>query len=267
MLGGIYAAVIVFGWPVLVMSLLGLADTAFDFRGRAARRRGPPNPRNLKTRRTTMEVILLERVAKLGQMGEVVRVKDGFARNFLLPQGQGAARDRGQQVQVRRHEGRPRRPRTSRPRARPTRSAQSSTARASRDPPGLRNRPALRLGVAARSRRAAHRERLRGRPQPDRAQHADQDHRPAQGAGASASGGRGDASPSTSRAAPTRPSGWRAARMSPSAAKAARKRTRPRRRRPRPKRSSSRAPAKPRPTSEADEAPPRTEASRKRRRP
>ncbi len=34
-----------------------------------------------------MEVVLLERVAKLGQMGEVVKVKDGFARNFLLPQG------------------------------------------------------------------------------------------------------------------------------------------------------------------------------------
>jgi large subunit ribosomal protein L9 len=34
-----------------------------------------------------MEVILLERVAKLGQMGEVVKVKQGFARNFLLPQG------------------------------------------------------------------------------------------------------------------------------------------------------------------------------------
>lgn len=32
-----------------------------------------------------MEVILLERVGKLGQMGDVVRVKDGFARNFLLP--------------------------------------------------------------------------------------------------------------------------------------------------------------------------------------
>lgn len=32
-----------------------------------------------------MEVILLERVAKLGQMGAVVRVKDGYARNFLLP--------------------------------------------------------------------------------------------------------------------------------------------------------------------------------------
>jgi len=34
-----------------------------------------------------MEVILLERIGKLGQMGEVVRVKDGYARNFLLPQG------------------------------------------------------------------------------------------------------------------------------------------------------------------------------------
>jgi large subunit ribosomal protein L9 len=34
-----------------------------------------------------MEVILLERVPRLGQMGEVVRVKDGFARNFLLRRG------------------------------------------------------------------------------------------------------------------------------------------------------------------------------------
>ena len=34
-----------------------------------------------------MEVILLERVPKLGQMGETVKVKDGYARNFLIPQG------------------------------------------------------------------------------------------------------------------------------------------------------------------------------------
>jgi large subunit ribosomal protein L9 len=34
-----------------------------------------------------MDVILLERVPKLGAMGETVRVRDGFARNFLLPQG------------------------------------------------------------------------------------------------------------------------------------------------------------------------------------
>src|SRR5436309_11411519 len=34
-----------------------------------------------------MEVILLERVAKLGQIGDIVRVKDGFARNYLLRKG------------------------------------------------------------------------------------------------------------------------------------------------------------------------------------
>ena len=34
-----------------------------------------------------MEIILLERIPRLGQMGDVVKVKDGFARNFLLPQG------------------------------------------------------------------------------------------------------------------------------------------------------------------------------------
>ena len=34
-----------------------------------------------------MQVILLERIARLGQMGDVVRVRDGYARNFLLPQG------------------------------------------------------------------------------------------------------------------------------------------------------------------------------------
>lgn len=34
-----------------------------------------------------MEIILMERVAKLGQMGDIVSVKDGYARNYLLPQG------------------------------------------------------------------------------------------------------------------------------------------------------------------------------------
>lgn len=34
-----------------------------------------------------MEVILLERVEKLGQMGDIVRVKPGYARNYLLPKG------------------------------------------------------------------------------------------------------------------------------------------------------------------------------------
>jgi len=34
----------------------------------------------------SVELVLLQRVEKLGQMGDVVRVKPGFARNFLLPQ-------------------------------------------------------------------------------------------------------------------------------------------------------------------------------------
>ena len=34
-----------------------------------------------------MQVILLERIGRLGQMGDVVKVKDGYARNFLLPLG------------------------------------------------------------------------------------------------------------------------------------------------------------------------------------
>ena len=41
-LGGVYAAVIVFGWPVLALCLLGLIETGFDLRARVARKRGPP---------------------------------------------------------------------------------------------------------------------------------------------------------------------------------------------------------------------------------
>ncbi len=34
-----------------------------------------------------MQIILLEKVGKLGQLGDIVKVKDGYARNFLIPQG------------------------------------------------------------------------------------------------------------------------------------------------------------------------------------
>ncbi|MCK5621303.1 MAG: 50S ribosomal protein L9, partial [Alphaproteobacteria bacterium] len=42
-----------------------------------------------------MEVILLERVEKLGQMGDVVSVKPGFARNFLLPRNKALRATKG----------------------------------------------------------------------------------------------------------------------------------------------------------------------------
>ena len=42
-----------------------------------------------------MQVILLERIEKLGQMGDVVAVKDGFARNYLVPQGKALRATKG----------------------------------------------------------------------------------------------------------------------------------------------------------------------------
>jgi hypothetical protein len=45
LLAATYAAAFVFGLPILAMSILGLADTVFDFRGRVARKRGPPTLR------------------------------------------------------------------------------------------------------------------------------------------------------------------------------------------------------------------------------
>ncbi|MEM7270907.1 MAG: 50S ribosomal protein L9 [Pseudomonadota bacterium] len=42
-----------------------------------------------------MEIVLLERVEKLGQMGDVVQVRDGYARNFLLPKGKALRATKG----------------------------------------------------------------------------------------------------------------------------------------------------------------------------
>ena len=55
----------------------------------------PASWRFCLTSRCGMQVILLERVEKLGQMGDVVKVKDGFARNLPSAQEEGAARDQG----------------------------------------------------------------------------------------------------------------------------------------------------------------------------
>jgi hypothetical protein len=42
-LGSAYAAIVLLVWPAIALTLLGLADTAFDLRGQVARRRGPPH--------------------------------------------------------------------------------------------------------------------------------------------------------------------------------------------------------------------------------
>jgi len=42
-----------------------------------------------------MQVILLDKVVNLGNLGEIVKVKDGYARNFLIPQGRARRANRG----------------------------------------------------------------------------------------------------------------------------------------------------------------------------
>ena len=148
----------------------------------------PTDPKNGET---NMEVILLERVAKLGQMGDVVRVKDGFARNFLLPKGKALRatddnrkRFEGMKVQL---ETRNLELRGEAEKVAAKLDGQSFVGAA----PGGRDRPALRLGLDPRPRGDPVRRRLQREPQPDRAQRADQDDRRAQGSGRAASGDPG----------------------------------------------------------------------------
>ena len=82
-----------------------------------------------------MQIILLEKIANVGNLGDVVKVKNGFARNFLIPQGQGQARDAGE-------------PQGARSEARGARSAPRTTSSTPR------RRMAAKLeGLTSRSRR------------------------------------------------------------------------------------------------------------------
>ena len=126
-----------------------------------------------------MEVILLERVPRLGQMGEVVRVKDGFARNFLLPRGKAlrATAENRTRFETMKSDL------EARSLALKVRS-RSDCREAQRQElhgpaPGVGIGSAVRLGFAARPRRPSCDVRLQRQPQSDRAQYADQDDRPA----------------------------------------------------------------------------------------
>ena len=76
-----------------------------------------------------MQIILLEKIANVGNLGDVVKVKDGFARNFLIPQGQGEARDAREPEAARREARGAREGRSATSSRRRRRSARSSKAR------------------------------------------------------------------------------------------------------------------------------------------
>ena len=159
-----------------------------------------------------MQVILLERIGRLGQMGDVVKVKDGYARNFLLPQGKALRatdenkgrfdKDRAQ-LEARNLELK--------------KEAEAVAAKLDgpgvRDhPTGRRHRPALRLRVAPRHRRGRDRRRLLRRPPPDPARPPDKSAGLAPRAGGAASRGCGQGSDQRRAFRVPKPSGSHAAR-------------------------------------------------------
>ena len=113
-----------------------------------------------------MQVILLERIEKLGQMGDVVNVKDGFARNFLVPHGKAMRATKANRADFDRR-------RVQLEAANLERKEEAHRGRrADRRPrrrgaaPGRRRRPALRLGQRPRHRRRVRRGRHLVRPPP-----------------------------------------------------------------------------------------------------
>ena len=124
-----------------------------------------------------MDVILLERIEKLGAIGDVVKVKNGYARNFLLPRGKALrANESNRKVFEANREKIEATTPSAAARPRPTRRGRRRQDPA--DPPGVEHRPALRLGLGPRPRRGAGGPGPQDRQEPDRARPADQGDRP-----------------------------------------------------------------------------------------
>ncbi len=161
-----------------------------------------------------MEVILLQRVPKLGQMGESVRVKDGYARNFLLPQGKAL---RATEANKKRFEGQ---------RAQLEARNLELKAEAEGVHGTLDGKTYIIIRQAGETGQlygsvstrdiadAITRRRRQRQPQPGEHHLADQGHRPAHDPGAAAPGSRGRRSRSTSPVRPKRPIARLAARSS-----------------------------------------------------
>ena len=162
---------------------------------RAAPRRNPDIRTSRERRSIPMQVILLQRIGRLGQMGDVVNVKDGFARNFLLPQKKAlrATEENRKHFEVPAPPARGEQPRAEEGGRGRRREARRQDLR--RHPLGRRYRPALRLGLDARHRRGDHRRRLHRRSPPGHHGAPDQGARPARDECRAAPGGRrqGDA--------------------------------------------------------------------------
>ena len=106
-----------------------------------------------------MEVILLERVEKLGQIGDVVTVKNGFARNYLLPNKKALRANEANRKVF--EANRAKIEADNADEARRGRKGVEGRRRQDRpaDPPGVQRRRALRLGLRPRHRRGARRPR------------------------------------------------------------------------------------------------------------
>ncbi len=101
-----------------------------------------------------MQVILLERVEKLGQMGDEVRVKDGFARNFLLPKKKALRATKANREYFQTQKAAAGSPQSGAQEGRRSHRQEAGRQVLHADPPGRRPRPALRLGLAPRRRGA-----------------------------------------------------------------------------------------------------------------
>ena len=198
-----------------------------------------------------MEVILLERVGKLGQMGDVVRVKDGYARNFLLPRGKAlrATADNKSRFEGMKGE--------LQGKSLEAKGVAGETAAKVDGKSYTVIRQASETGQlfgsvsTARHRRADEGRRRRDQPLAGGAQRADQVDRPVQGAAGAASGRRGLGHRHRRPQRRRKPSASRAARTSPCGAR------RPRRKRPRrwPMRKPSSSRKRPRRCVKAKKAP------------
>ena len=135
-----------------------------------------------------MEVILLERVEKLGAIGDVVKVKDGFARNFLLPRKKALRANEANRKVFEANRARIEEDNANRrsDAEKASKGVEGKTRPA--HPAGVEHRPALRLGQRSRHRRGARGRRRACRQEPGRARPPDQGDRHARGEDRASSG-------------------------------------------------------------------------------